>query len=178
MRLSELIDYAAEKYGIREEFKWDSFPGFSVLADPKTGHWAALLMRLRDKKTGEETEQCDIKCGQRTLSDLRAPFVTLPFRMTGYRWVGVVFGDETVPETVEETVQETTTEETTPAEEEIVDEDKGDELVGSASDGTFVVNDAGVIVGFETTRIPSLSRRVSAVSLLLPWLRLLSPAIR
>lgn len=100
MKLSELTDYAAKKYGIREEFKWDSFPGFSVLADPKTGHWAALLMRLRDKKTGEETEQCDIKCGQRTLSDLRAPFVTLPFRMTGYRWVGVVFGDETVPETV------------------------------------------------------------------------------
>ena len=100
LRLSQLTDYAAKKYGIKEEFKWESFPGFSVLADPETGHWAALLMRTRDESTGEETERCDVKCGQRTLSTIRAPFVTLPFRMTGYRWVGVVFGDETVPETV------------------------------------------------------------------------------
>ena len=100
MQLSELADYAAKKYGIREEFKWDSFPGFSVLADPATGHWAALLMRTRDEATGGEVERCDIRCGEWTLSAIRAPFVTLPFRMTGYRWAGVVFDETTVPEVV------------------------------------------------------------------------------
>ncbi|MBO7726075.1 MAG: TerB N-terminal domain-containing protein [Thermoguttaceae bacterium] len=100
MRLSELTDYAAQRYGIKEEFKWDAFPGFSVLTDPRTGRWAALLMRLRDEETGETVERCDIKCGQRTLSTIRAPFVTLPFRMSGYRWVGVAFDESTDPEIV------------------------------------------------------------------------------
>lgn len=100
LELSQLTDYAAKKYGISEEFKWDSFPGFSVLADPVTGSWAALLMRTRDDATGKEIQRCDIRCGQRTLSAIRAPFVTLPFRMTGYRWVGVVFDETTVPEVV------------------------------------------------------------------------------
>ena len=45
MELSELAAYAEEKYHIREEHKWAEFPGFSVLADPRTGKWAALLMR-------------------------------------------------------------------------------------------------------------------------------------
>ena len=100
MRLSELTDYAAGKYGIREEFKWNAFPGFSVLADPRTGQWAALLMRLRNEVTGEIVERCDVKCGQRTLSEIRAPFLSPPFRMTGYRWIGIAFGESTDPETV------------------------------------------------------------------------------
>ena len=45
LELSELTSYAEEKYHIQEQRKWAEFPGFSVLADPHTGKWAALLMR-------------------------------------------------------------------------------------------------------------------------------------
>ena len=69
MRLSELAEYAKNKYGIREEHKWADFPGFSVLTDPFSGKWAALLMQKWDQETGEITEHCDIKCGRQTLSE-------------------------------------------------------------------------------------------------------------
>ena len=45
MELSELTDYAREKYQIEEQRKWNGFPGFSVLSHPQTGKWVALLMR-------------------------------------------------------------------------------------------------------------------------------------
>ena len=41
MELSQLTAYAKEKYAITEEFKWESFKGFSVLSHPATGKWAA-----------------------------------------------------------------------------------------------------------------------------------------
>ena len=48
MKLSELAAYAEKKYHIREERKWDNFGGFSVLADPDTGKWAALMRQQWD----------------------------------------------------------------------------------------------------------------------------------
>ena len=43
MELAELAAYAEEKYHIREQRRWSDFPGFSVLCDPRTGRWIALL---------------------------------------------------------------------------------------------------------------------------------------
>ena len=68
MELSELTAYAEEKFHIREQRKWADFPGFSVLADPGTGKWAALLMRQWDFDTGMEIQRCDIRCGRQVLS--------------------------------------------------------------------------------------------------------------
>ena len=95
MELAELTAYAEEKYHIQEDRKWADFPGFSVLADPITGKWAALLMRQWDAETGTEIERCDIKCGRETLREFSAPCLTLPFRMKGQKWIGVVMGSET-----------------------------------------------------------------------------------
>lgn len=95
MELSELTAYAEEKFYIREQRKWADFPGFSVLADPNTGNWVALLMRQWDYDTGTEIQRCDIKCGQRVLSEIRAPYLSLPFRMKGRKWVGVRFDADT-----------------------------------------------------------------------------------
>ena len=64
MELSELTAYAEEKFHIQEQHKWADFPGFSVLVDPNTGKWVALLMRQWDSDTGTEIQQCDIKCGR------------------------------------------------------------------------------------------------------------------
>ena len=33
MNLQKLIDYAASKYHIYEEYRWKDFPDFSLLAD-------------------------------------------------------------------------------------------------------------------------------------------------
>ena len=83
MELSELTAYAGEKFHIREEHKWADFPGFSVLANPGTGKWAALLMRQWDSDTGTELQRCDIKCGQLRPSERSAPYLSPPFRMKG-----------------------------------------------------------------------------------------------
>ena len=100
MELSDLAAYAREKHDIREQHKWADFPGFSVLAEPGTGKWAALLMRQWDGDTGEELQRCDIKCGRQCLDEIRAPWLTLPFRMKGQNWAGVIFDSRTDPEIV------------------------------------------------------------------------------
>ena len=100
MNLSELTAYAWEKYHIQEERKWTEFPGFSVLAVPGTGKWAALLMRQWDPEAGIQIERCDIKCGQPGNDIQEKGYVTRPFRMKGEKWVGILMGEETEPEVV------------------------------------------------------------------------------
>ena len=100
MELSELTAYAEEKFHIQEQHKWADFPGFSVLANPNTGKWLALLMRQWDFDTGREMQWCDIKCGQQVLLEQPKPYLSRPFRMKGQKWVGVVFDESTDPEVV------------------------------------------------------------------------------
>ena len=100
MNLSELTAYAEEKYHIREEQKWDDFRSFSVLTDPETRKWVALMMRQWDYETGNELCRCDIKCGRQILTQINVPYVTNAFRMRGEKWVGVIFDDRTEPEVV------------------------------------------------------------------------------
>ena len=57
MELSQLTAYAQLKFHMREQRPWPDFPGFSVLADPVTGKWAALLMRQWDSDSGEEIQR-------------------------------------------------------------------------------------------------------------------------
>ena len=89
MKLSQLAAYVEEKYNITEEFKWDHFKGFSVLCDPSTGKWAALLMRQWDGERGTMTELCDIRCGRGALAEFKSPYLCEPFRMHGDSWIGV-----------------------------------------------------------------------------------------
>ena len=100
MELTELTAYAWEKYHIREEHKWADLPGFSVLAAPDTGKWAALLMRQWDFDTGTEIQVCDIRCGRQVLSEAHGSYLSTPFRMKGEKWVGVSFDDRTEPDVI------------------------------------------------------------------------------
>ena len=100
MELSELAAYAKDKYHMSEEHKWASFPGFSVVADPRTGKWVALMMRQWDYETGTELQRCDIKCGRECLAEWKVPYLTKAFRMKGEKWVGVIFDNSTDPEIV------------------------------------------------------------------------------
>ena len=100
MELSELTAYAREKFQIQEEHKWADFPGFSVLTNPRTGKWIALLMRQWDFDTGVEIQRCDIKCGQQVLSEQPEPYLSRPFRMKGEKWVGVAFDEDTEPKVI------------------------------------------------------------------------------
>ena len=100
MRMSELTDYAEEKYQIREQHKWADFPGFSVLEDPHTGKWIALLMRQWDTETGTEIERCDLKCGREHLPDFRKPYLSSPIRMHGRKWIDIAFDDRTEADVV------------------------------------------------------------------------------
>ena len=100
MELSELTEYAAEKYQMREEHKWSDFPGFSVLCHPQTGKWIALLMRQWDTDTGTEIQRCDLKCGAGALPRPLPAYLTPPLRMRGARWVGVCFDGRTESDVV------------------------------------------------------------------------------
>ena len=100
MDLADLTAYAEQKYNLKEQRKWESVLGVSVLADPRSGKWLALLMRQRDSQTGAEVQCCDIKCGPRSRSESAASFVTAPIRMKGSDWAGIVFDDRTEPEVV------------------------------------------------------------------------------
>ena len=95
MQLADLTAYAERQYHICEDHKWSDFPGFSVLADPATGKWLALLMRQWDTETGTEIELCDLKCGQEALLTEASPALSRPYRMRGVNWVGVRFTEET-----------------------------------------------------------------------------------
>ena len=63
MTLSELTTYARDRYDMEEDWGRSEFPGCSLLADPRTGAWCALLIRGWDGDLGEELEYCDLKCG-------------------------------------------------------------------------------------------------------------------
>jgi hypothetical protein len=95
MELAELTAYAKEKYQMEEMHKWPGFPGFSVLCHPRTGQWVALLMRQWDSDTGTFIERCDLKCGPQATVPFHEPYLTMPVRMHGSKWIGVSFGDDT-----------------------------------------------------------------------------------
>ena len=95
MQLADLAAYAKEKYQIAERRIWESFPGFSVLSDPTTGKWAALLIRQWDENAGEGIELCDLRGGNELASGFPFSFITKPFRMKGNGWIGVRFDEST-----------------------------------------------------------------------------------
>ncbi len=100
MELSELTAYAGDRYQMYEKFMWKDFPGFSVLAHPKTGKWVALLMRQWDTDTGTEIQRCDMKCGRGALQSFSRPYLSLPVRMHGDKWIGIAFDRRTEADTV------------------------------------------------------------------------------
>ena len=95
MNLAELAKYAEEKYQIREEYRWTDFPGFSILREPVTGKWLALLMRQWDCESGMEIERCDIKGGPLSPIQQTIPCLSQPYRMHGPKWVGVQIDQST-----------------------------------------------------------------------------------
>lgn len=99
MELSELTAYVKRKYNIEEQHKWAAFPGFSVLSQPDTGKWLALLMRQWDSESGRMIERCDIKCGPEILKKQKS-YLMPPVRMKGRNWVGVAFETETEEDVV------------------------------------------------------------------------------
>ncbi|MBO4548649.1 MAG: TerB N-terminal domain-containing protein, partial [Abditibacteriota bacterium] len=100
MRISDLTDYAAQKYHIREDVKWDGVPGFSVLAHPDTGKWIAVFIRRRDGRTGAEVVSCDLKCNADALSSEEKELFSLPERASGNKWISIPLDDSTDKDTV------------------------------------------------------------------------------
>ncbi len=97
MRLSDLTAYAEKKYNIKEQHSLPDYPEFSVLTDPTTEKWVALLIRHWSTELGEEIELCDIKCGSEFLTHNKLPFIGAPFRMRSKNWIGVRFNEKTIP---------------------------------------------------------------------------------
>ena len=96
MELTGLTAYDEEKYHIQEQHKWTDFPGFSVLCNPHTGQWIALLMRQWDTDSGQELQFCDIRCGEEARREVWSKeWAFPPLRMKGSGWVGIVIDRRT-----------------------------------------------------------------------------------
>ena len=98
MELLDLIAYASRVWRLREEHRWDQPAGFTVLADPDSRRWVALLMRQWDSETGSWQGYCELRCGPgpRPAADWIVP----PQQMRGEKWLGIRFGPRTEPKTV------------------------------------------------------------------------------
>ena len=98
MELTDLIAYARRVWKLREEHRWDQPAGFTVLADPDSRRWVALLMRQWDSETGSWQEYCELRCGSgpRPAADWIVP----PRQMRGAKWVGIRFTPQTEPKAV------------------------------------------------------------------------------
>ena len=100
MDISELIEYAREKYHLQVQHPWSSFPVFRFWSTRKTEKWFACFMRQWDYESGVEIQRADFKVGRLDGKERRFPFITSPFRMKGPLWVGVIFDDQTQPEVI------------------------------------------------------------------------------
>ena len=101
MELSDLASYAAEKYHLTEDHQWHDFPNLSVLTDPETGKWIALLMRQWDTDSGTELQFCDLKCGAEARTSVWSrDWAFPPLRMKGSAWIGIRMGRSTDSEAV------------------------------------------------------------------------------
>ena len=94
MELSELLAYAKETYHIEEQHRYE-WPDATVLCHPDTGKAIALCMRLWDSETGELIERADLRCRESSLREFRVPYLSRPFRMHGYAWIGIQFTQDT-----------------------------------------------------------------------------------
>ncbi len=95
MQLSDLADYALQKYGLKPEYKWGCLPGWSVISNPVNGEWIALFVSRRNEQTGSIEELCDIKAGEELLEAIDAPGFGPGYCMHGSLWVGVRLTEET-----------------------------------------------------------------------------------
>ena len=91
MLVSELVDYATDKYDVIEDKKIEELFGFSVLIDIKTKLWIAVMYVENDSYTGQDIQYCDIKCGSDKLFEDTLSYIHSPFYMKGKDWIGVKF---------------------------------------------------------------------------------------
>ena len=91
MLVSELVDYATDKYDVIEDKKIEELFGFSVLIDIKTKLWIAVMYVENDSYTGQDIQYCDIKCGGDKLFEDTLSYIHSPFYMKGKDWIGVKF---------------------------------------------------------------------------------------
>ena len=91
MLVSELVDYATDKYDVIEDKKIEELFGFSVLIDIKTKLWITVMYVENDSYTGQDIQYCDIKCGGDKLFEDTLSYIHSPFYMKGKDWIGVKF---------------------------------------------------------------------------------------
>lgn len=87
MEIDELAAYAENKYRMKAQHKWESLPSLSVLTDPSSGKWIALLIKEWNGEQGEYIERCDMRCAS-LIKDHKS-WLTKPFRMSGNEWIGI-----------------------------------------------------------------------------------------
>lgn len=100
MELAELTAYARKKYQIEEQPGWNNSSFLSLLCDPKTGHWIALLSCKKDRYSGRLVQHCDLKCGQSCLREYKKSYLSQPVYMKGKKWINIRFSKKTEPEVI------------------------------------------------------------------------------
>lgn len=95
MDRKELIDYIYEIYGARDEYPWESAPGYAVFRHSDNKKWFAVIMNISKSKLGlPETAVADVvnlKCDPILIGSLRNESGIFPaYHMSKTNWISVL----------------------------------------------------------------------------------------
>lgn len=96
----EVLNYAAEQYGVAEEHVFQTLPEAAVLRRGDNRKWFGLLMPVEAKRlglNGDTVEVMNVKCDSRLVSTLRQERGFLPaYHMNKENWITILL-DGSVP---------------------------------------------------------------------------------
>lgn len=95
MDRKELVDYIYEIYGAKDEYPWESAPGYAVFRHSDNKKWFAVIMNISKSKLGlSETEVADVvnlKCDPILIGSLRNEKGIFPaYHMSKTNWISVL----------------------------------------------------------------------------------------
>lgn len=99
MTREEILKHAFEYYGTSPEYLWDSSPDSAVLRN-KSGKWYAIIMNVKNKSLGFDTEGTteviNVKCDPLLIGSLRMQKGFLPaYHMNKNSWISIIIDEKT-----------------------------------------------------------------------------------
>lgn len=90
-----ILSFCEKTYGTKPDFPWENDTDNAVLRHSHSGKWYALLMRVKGKRLGLDTDQVkdvlNLKCDKAMLGSMLTKQGCLPaYHMSKSSWVSVL----------------------------------------------------------------------------------------
>ena len=95
MDRNELIAYIDESYSVKDEYPWESAPGYAVFRHSDNKKWFAVIMNISKSKLGlpdkEIADVVNLKCDPILIGSLRNEKGIFPaYHMSKTNWISVL----------------------------------------------------------------------------------------